>query len=201
MDASKTSETTNPNAWLDRHGDYLFRFAVARVRRSDLAEDLVQETLLAAWKARATFAGDSSERTWLTAILKRKVIDWLRGRIRDHLEGAISTKDAFADELFTRRGKWKTWPGPWNWSNPSHSLDRAEFWDTLHDCMDKLPPRLHDAFVLRYLDEAACDDVCRELALSSANLWVMLHRARLRMWSCLEVNWFGDETKRPEKKR
>jgi len=159
----------------------------------------VQETLLAAWKARSNFAGEATERTWLTSILKRKVIDWLRGRVRDHLDGAVATKDAFADDLFTRRGKWKTWPDPWSWADPSQSLAHAEFWEALTDCMDKLPARLHRAFVLRYLDEEACEEVCRELGLTSSNLWVILHRARLRMWSCLSVNWFGDETNRMEK--
>ena len=95
----------------------------------------MQETLLAAWKARSHFAGEATERTWLTSILKRKVIDWLRGRVRDHLDGAAAARDSFADDLFTRRGKWKAWPGPWSWADPSQSLAHAEFWD----CADRLP--------------------------------------------------------------
>jgi RNA polymerase sigma-70 factor (ECF subfamily) len=181
-----------PRAWLERHGDYLYRFAVARVRRADVAEDLVQETLLAAWKGRAEFAGQASERTWLTAILKRKVIDWLRRQVRERL-CETAAPDRFAADLFTRRGAWRKPPGRWDRDDPAGPLDREEFWAALSACLDKLPPRFHEAFVLRYLDEAAGDEVCRELGLTPANLWVVLHRARLRMWWCLSRNWFGEE--------
>jgi RNA polymerase sigma-70 factor (TIGR02943 family) len=177
--------------WFERHGDYLYRFALARVRRVDVAEDLVQETLLAAWKARTDFHGHASERTWLTAILKRKTVDWFRRRVREQIHECPAT-DRFTDDLFDRRGEWRQSPGRWNRS-AVEPLDREQFWATLHGCLDKLPPRLHEVFVLRYLDEAVADDVCRELGVTPSNLWVMLHRARLRMWQCLSKNWFGEE--------
>ena len=192
-DDSGPNLSADPRLWFEHHGDYLYRFAVARVRRPDVAEDLVQETLLAAWKARNEFAGQSSERTWLTAILKRKAIDWLRRRVREQLHQATPITDRFAADLFDRRGEWKTPPGRWARSDPTSRLDREEFWAALHACLDKLPDRLHEVFVLRYLDEAASDEVCRELGLTASNLWVMLHRARLRMWWCLSKNWFGEE--------
>ncbi len=184
--------SVDPRTWFERHGDYLYRFAMARVRRADAAEDLVQETLLAAWKARDEFNGQASERTWLTAILKRKAVDWLRRRVREQMHLAAPTADRFADDLFDRRGEWKTAPGRWD-RGAVEPLDREEFWATLHGCLDKLPPRLHEVFALRYLDEAAGDEVCRELGLTPSNMWVMLHRARLRMWWCLSKNWFGEE--------
>ncbi len=183
----------DPRTWFERHGDYLYRFAMARVRRSDVAEDLVQEALLAAWKARDEFNGQASERTWLTVILKRKAIDWLRRRVREPLHAAPPPTDRFADDLFDRRGEWKSAPGRWDRGGAVEPLDREEFWATLHACLDKLPDRLHEVFVLRYLDEAESDEVCRELGLTPSNLWVMLHRARLRMWWCLSKNWFGEE--------
>jgi len=182
----------DPRTWFERHGDYLYRFAVARVRRPDAAEDLVQETLLAAWKARDEFDGRATERTWLTAILKRKAVDWLRRRVREQVRLAAPTADRFADDLFDRRGEWKTAPGRWD-RGAVEPLDREGFWATFHGCLDKLPERLHAVFALRYLDEAAGDAVCRELGLTPSNLWVMLHRARLRMWWCLSKNWFGEE--------
>lgn len=184
----------NPRAWVERHGDYLYRFSVARVRRVDVAEDLVQETLLAAWKGRAEFSGQASERTWLTAILKRKVIDWFRQQVREQLQVAVNAvPDRFANDLFDRRGEWKSSPGRWVRGDPAEHLDRMEFWMTIHTCMDKLPARLHELFALRYLDEATCEEVCRELGLSPSNYWVMLHRARLRMWWCLSRNWFAED--------
>ncbi|VTR92902.1 rna sigma-24 ecf subfamily : RNA polymerase, sigma-24 subunit, ECF subfamily OS=Methyloglobulus morosus KoM1 GN=MGMO_177c00220 PE=4 SV=1: Sigma70_r2: Sigma70_r4_2 [Gemmata massiliana] len=184
----------DPHTWVERHGDYLYRFAVAHVRRTDAAEDLVQDALLAAWKAQDRFDGAASERTWLTAILKRKVIDWLRKQVRERLAADPGTgPDRFTDDLFTRRGEWRAPPGLWARGHPAEVLDREEFWDALHGCLGKLPVRLHDVFALRYLDEAASEDVCRELGLTPANFWVMLHRARLRMWWCLSKNWFGTE--------
>jgi len=186
----------DPRTWLERYGDYLYRFAVARVRRADAAEDLVQETLLAAWKARGQFDGTASERTWLTAILKRKVIDWLRRQVRERLAVDANTDPDQSDaNLFTRRGEWKAQPGFWQRGQPTESLDREEFWSVLYACMHKLPVRLHDVFALRYLDEAAAEELCQELGLTPSNLWVMLHRARMRMWWCLSRNWFGEEPK------
>jgi RNA polymerase sigma-70 factor (ECF subfamily) len=184
----------DPRAWVERHGDYLYRFALARVRRADAAEDLVQETLLAAWKGRAGYDATASERTWLTAILKRKAIDWLRKQVRERLTANADLEpDGFEADLFTRRGEWKTPPGLWSRERAAEGLEREEFWAVLRACVRKLPARLHDVFALRYLDEAAAEDVCRELGVSPSNLWVMLHRARLRMWWCLSRNWFGEE--------
>jgi RNA polymerase sigma-70 factor (ECF subfamily) len=186
------SPALDPRGWLDRHGDHLYRFALARVRAPGVAEDLVQETLLAAWQARAGFAGAASERSWLTAILKRKVVDWVRHRVRERAVASSADDPEEAEfDPFDRGGHWKKSPADWARGNPAEHLNRAEFWATLHACLGKLPPRLHDAFVLRYLDERPGEDVCKDLGLTPANLWVMLHRARLRMSSCLSANWFG----------
>jgi RNA polymerase sigma-70 factor (ECF subfamily) len=194
MSESNPPVVCDPRAWVERYGDYLFRFAVARVRRSDAAEDLVQETLLAAWKGRAGYDGTASERTWLTAILKRKVIDWLRRQVRERLTAdPDADPERFDLELFTKRGEWKAQPGLWTRDPATEGLDREEFWTVLRACMSTLPVRLHDVFALRYLDEAAAEEVCRDLGLTPSNLWVMLHRARLRMWWCLSRNWFGVE--------
>lgn len=198
---SESLLAVNPRTWVEKYGDYLYRFAESRVRRVDIAEDLVQETLLAAWKGRAEFMGQSSERTWLTAILKRKVIDWLRQQVRERVHVATGEiQDRFVTDLFDRRGEWKRAPGRWSRGDPAEPLDRAEFWTTMYACLNKLPARLHEVFSLRYLDEATGDEVCRELGLSQANFWVMLHRARMRMWWCLSLNWFGEKPQGGEPK-
>lgn len=188
-DEEQAGPRIDPRAWVERHGDYLYRYALAKVRRADAAEELVQETLLGAWRGRAGFAGQASERSWLTAILKRKVIDWVRQRVRDRSNVGIED-DAF--DPFDGRGKWRTPPADWGRGDPAAGLTRDEFWATLHACLGKLPPRLHDVFILRYLDGVAGPAVCQDLGLTPTNLWVMLHRARLRVWACLSVNWFGD---------
>lgn len=188
----RPAAATDPRGWVDRHGDSLYRFALARVRRPDVAEDLVQEALLAAWRGRAEFAGGASERTWLTAILKRKVIDWLRRRVRDRGAASPDEPDGFAAGLFTRRGEWRVPPGRWHRDDPSGPAERAEFWAVLHACAGTLPARLHAVFALRYLDGAGGEAICQELGLTPTNLWALLHRARLRMWRCLSARWFGE---------
>lgn len=181
----------DPHGWVDRHGDYLYRYALGKVGRGEAAEDLVQEALLAAWRGRAKYAGRATERNWLTAILKRKVIDWLRATVRDRVRTEPGD-DGWADKQFSG-GKWKAGPGDWLSDAPEAGAERAEFWDTVHGCTDKLPTRLRDVFVLWHLDERPTDEVCQAARVTPTNLWVMLHRARLRMWRCLTRNWYGVE--------
>lgn len=181
---------TDPRDWVERHGDYLYRFARARHADPESAEDLVQETLLAALAARAAFAGRSTERTWLTGILKRKLVDRLRKRARERLELAADSPDAVADALFTKKGYWKRVPAAW--ARADSGVERAEFWQVLNDCLGKLPPRLRDVFALKYLDDAPGGDICAELGVTPTNVWVTLHRARLRMRHCLAHNWYGE---------
>ncbi len=184
------AELTDPASWVDSHGDYLFRYAQARLREPDLAEDLVQDTFLAALSGRDRFAGESSERTWLVGILKRKIIDHLRRRHREQPVGNITT-DAWINDLFNKSSHWKR--GVAKWSNPSAACDEAEFWETFSRCLRKLPSRLADVFSLRTVDELPSAEVCKVLAVSPTNLYVMLHRARLGIWRCLDTHWFGGE--------
>jgi RNA polymerase sigma-70 factor (ECF subfamily) len=188
-----TRAGSDPNTWFEQHGDYLYRFALSRVRRAEAAEDLVQETLLAAWRTRSEYDGRSSERTWLTAILKYKVIDWLRRRVKEENQLQTFEEDKFLDEFFDSRGHWRASPSRWR-RYSVEPLDREQFWSIFQNCQSKLPMRLNEVFVLRYLDETASDVMCEELGLSQRNLWVMLHRARMRMWTCLSKNWFGEDS-------
>lgn len=154
------AEATDPASWVDRHGNYLFRYALHRLRRAELAEDLVQETLLGALRGRDQFAGASSERTWLVSILKRKIVDHLR---RQHREQPASTiaDDGWMDELFDKTGHRKK--GPAKWTNPSAAFENAEFWETFSHCLDKLPGPLAHAFSLREMDELPSAEVCKVL--------------------------------------
>lgn len=192
MTRPATAAALDPATWVDAHGDYLYRFALARVRDPDAAEEVVQEALLAALAARHRFAGRSSERSWLTAILNRKVADWLRAAVRRRARERAKS-DRWADGLFTPSGKWKVRPGDWSADDPGREMTRAAFRQTLAGCLDKLPARLRQAFVLRHLDEQPAGAVCQAVGATPTNLWVMLHRARLRLWRCLTINWFGDD--------
>lgn len=190
--APSRNESLSPDAWVDRHGPYLYRYALSRVRRQEVAEELVQDALLAAWRGRRSFSGRSSERTWLTAILKRKLIDWLRTSVKRRvLEG--EGQDAWAAAQFTSRGNWRTTPAHVSSAVPTDGPTRDEFWHEFQSCLDALPLRLRDVFVLRYLDESSAEDVSARAGVTVGNLWVMLHRARLRMAACLTEHWFDGE--------
>lgn len=181
-----------PDRWLDEHGDVLFRFAKVRVGRSDAAEDLVQETLLAALRGQQQFRGEADERTWLLAILKRKVVDHLRRRQRESPLTGLEQPDEWVDGLFDQGGRWKVAPGNWE-LGPGAALERAEFWTVFTDCLGKLPQRMAGVFSQREIDQLSTEEICKDLAITPTNLWVMLYRARLRLWKCLDANWFGGE--------
>ena len=187
---TEVSRKLEPEDWVDAHGDYLYRYALRLTRRQEAAEDLVQETLLAAWRGREQFGGLASERSWLTAILKRKIIDWLRRTIKDRDLQSLPAHDESVDGLFGPLGKWRSEPRKWSADTPDSETERSEFWEVIQRCADKLPSRLREVFVLWHLEDEPSKEVCRSLKISSANLWTVLHRSRMRMWQCLTENWF-----------
>jgi RNA polymerase sigma-70 factor, ECF subfamily len=184
----------NPERWVDEHGDPLFRYALVRVRRREVAEDLVQETLLSAMRSREKFAGQSSERSWLFGILKHKISDYFRELGR---ETSFTDLESLADEFsekFVPEGYWVHVKGPKEWKPEADEvLHRAEFWQTMRNCLDKLPERIANVFTLREMDEVESKEICSMLSISEGNLWVMLHRARMALRECLEINWFNRE--------
>jgi RNA polymerase sigma-70 factor (ECF subfamily) len=183
-DRSAPANLPEPSEWLSQYGDALYAFALDRLRQPHEAEDAVQETLLAALKARNDFHGRSEPRTWLMAILKRKVADRFRAAARE----PCATGSDDLDIWFNAYGKWRREPARWN--DPAAAAECSEFWRVVRRCLARLPARMSAAFMLRTLDECAPGDVCRELEISPSNLWVLLHRARLQLVRCLELHWF-----------
>jgi len=182
----------DPHQWVDRHGDYLFRYALIRVRNETAAEDVVQEALFAALKSTDRYDGRTPERAWLTGILKHKILDHFRRQSR---ERAFSQEDPLPDELETRfddLGLWKREPesGPAEWGEDAASLiERQEFMVALKQCLGRLPARCADAFVLREMEAIASDRIQELLGISASNFWVLMHRARMQLRLCLEQNW------------
>jgi RNA polymerase sigma-70 factor (ECF subfamily) len=175
-----------PAEWVERYGDALYRYALARLRRPHEAEEAVQETLLAALKARGQFRGESHPRTWLIGILHRKILDQMRAAAR-----AAPADEDDLNAWFDRWGHWRRSPRPW--ADPAAAAERADFWRVVRHCLAALPARMAEAFALRTLDDCPPAEVCRDLEISAGNLWVLLHRARLRLVRCLEVHWFDNE--------
>jgi RNA polymerase sigma-70 factor (TIGR02943 family) len=195
LDAGLDTEATkpikpDPTAWLEEHGDYLFRYALSRVRNRELAEDMVQEALLGALGSINSFSGKSSIRTWLASIMKHKIIDHFRKSKRETSVEDEQQMDYLFENAFDDTGHWS--PGPAKWStDPSKTLDRSEFWAALEICLKDLPEKHAQAYSLRELDGMDGEEICKVLDISSTNLWVILHRARLSLRGCLEIKYFG----------
>ena len=182
----------NPETWVDLYGNYLYRFALSRVKDPVIAEDLVQETLLAALRGRKSFKSKSAVQTWLTAILKHKIIDHYRkGNRENPVEDIEAAADA-VESYFNTTGEWKIRPGKWD-VNPMKIYEQQEFMDVLYRCLSDLPERLAKAFELREMEGFTTDELCKTMEISATNSWVMLYRARTYLRRCLEINWF-DET-------
>jgi len=181
-----------PEAWVDRHGDCLYRYALLRLRSPDLASDAVQETFLDALRAQGSFAGRSSERTWLVGILRHKILDhFRRARRTSAVEAVRAGAGGAAGGEFDGRGQWALAPAAWR-GEPGRDLDSREFWDVFGRCLSKIPPGLADAFFLREVDGLEADEIQEVLGITPANFWARMHRARSQLRRCLESNWFGD---------
>jgi RNA polymerase sigma-70 factor (ECF subfamily) len=177
---------------LDTHRRYLLRVARLQLRDRDLAEDVVQETFVAALAGRAGFSGRSSLKTWLTGILKHKIVDAIRHKQRRPVAATAfdETLDVdVLDGMFTDDGAWKAPPA--DWGDPENALAQSEFMDVLARCLDRLPPATARVFTLREILELESDEICKELSITANNLWVILHRARVSLRQCLEQNWFA----------
>ncbi len=169
----------------------LLRFARSQLRNEAWAEDAVSETLLAALEKPGSFAGRSQLKTWLVAVLKHKVVDQLR---RHHREATVLTTDDGEDldqSLFDdgNRGHWREMPP--DWGSPEAQLGQRQFFEVLEACMDHLPPTQGRVFMMREWLELGTDEICKELQITPTNLWVLLHRARLRLRECLQQRWFN----------
>ncbi len=187
---SEPASIDNPESWVDSYGDFLYRFALSRVKDPSVAEDLVQETFLAALRARENFKGESAGRTWLIAILKHKIVDHIRKKIREPSTDKIEALTDKSDPDFDERGHWQILPGKWA-VNPGKLYEQKEFIDVLYHCLAELPERLADAFIKREMDGLSTDDICKELGITATNSWVMLYRARMSLRRCLEDKWLN----------
>lgn len=204
MTAEKTSDTDSQeppapredaSAWLEQHGDALYCYARPRVGTRELAEDLVQETLLAALQSRERFASRSSVRTWLFSILRHKIVDlYRRGGAGRQLagHGEMLASQYSEQVFFTGDGFWRNAPS--SWKTAEEALLDDEFWNVLEGCLGDLPRSLAQVFMLRELEQIDVEEICKILGLTPGNLRVRLHRARLLLRDCLERRWFGSRS-------
>jgi len=188
---------SDPATWVAQHGDALFRYALMKMRDESQAEDMVQETFLAALKARERFSGQSSEKTWLIGILKHKIIDHFRKHKREQSSDDIESLTEQLNQQFDHTGHWSI---PMRtWEQPEQAHENKEFWKIFAACINHLPDHLADLFILREIKGLSSEEICKLLDISTTNnMWVMLSRARMRLRGCLDSRWFnrnGDDQK------
>jgi len=196
--ALKKDNGLSPGEWVDKYADYLFSYALSRVSNEDEARDLVQDTFLSALKAKDSFKGEASEKTWLVSILKRKVIDLYRKhavRKEQSFEESESYQTAyehyFRSDNGSRPGHWGGKHNPQPWREEKTQIEHSEFRKILVACLDKLPKNWAAVFSMKHMDDEPAENICKELNISSSNYWVIIHRAKLQMRECLEKNWFN----------
>lgn len=194
--APPSPRASDPLEWFDLYADYLFAYARRRLREQSAAEDLVQETFLAALAAEQSFSGKSSEKTWLTGILKHKIYDYYAKNSR-RAELTAEEKDFSGyNYLFERADEWDGhWndnfaPADWDAASPLKNVEEGEFQTVFSDCLTGLPERIAGVFVMREVDGLTSQEICVVLTISVNNYWTMMHRARLHLRRCLEINWF-----------
>ena len=177
-----------PENWVDRYADYLFNYAVARISDAEIAKDLVQETFYAGLNSAKNYKGDAAERTWLVAILKRKVIDHYRkinsnkgkAEVRINYSSDSDSEGDWLEEqvadLFSQDG--------------DYVLENEELGMAIQECISKLPKKQSLVFTMKTMQGMSTEDICNELEINPSNLWVMIHRARTALMGCLNENWF-----------
>ena len=171
------------------HAEELLRYAIGRVSERADAEDLVQETFIAAHRSANDFKGDSSPKTWLYGILKHKVLDHHRKVFRQPKQ--VEVGDEWQDAFFDAAGHWRMDARPQTWTEEPHLLDDPAFNSQLSSCIEQLPPKQGTAIRLKYQQDMDSDTIRQELGITATNYWQLLHRAKLQLRQCLETNWFS----------
>lgn len=176
----------------------MLRFAVLQLRDQASAEDAVQEAMLAALQGADRFAERAKLKTWVFSILRNKIVDVIRRRVREpiyeHPEDEID--DADFDSLFKGNGHWQSDARPSDWGNPEKSLENRNFWAVFDACLNRLPPATGRVFMMREMLGLETSEICEELSMTSNNCWVVLHRARMALRVCLDQQWFSSGQRR-----
>ena len=189
--------TLEPEKWIERYADALFAYTFSRINRQDVAEDLVQDTFFSALKAKDTFQFNSSEKTWLIAILKRKIIDYYRKKSTQNELNVFDkdSKDGFMNHFFeteSRTDHWTDAHAPQAWGKDFETkVESDEFYDILKGCLGKLPEKWAAVFTLKNMEDLDSEEICKELQIAPSNYWVIMHRAKLQLRECMDLNWFG----------
>ncbi len=173
--------------WVESFSEELYSWALYKVSDHEMAKDLVQDTFLAAAEKIDGFEGNSSPKTWLFAILNNKIIDVYRKKIKQ----PVKKDDQFFSDFFDDGERWKTGRIPQDWhEEENHLLDNNDFRSVLKDCLDELPDKWNACVQLKFMENKKGEDICQEIGITPSNFWQIIHRAKLQLRDCIEVNWF-----------
>lgn len=178
--------------WVNDFSDELYSWAFYKTTSKETAEDLVQETFLAAYHKIDSFEGKSHPKTWLFSILNNKVIDYYRKSAKTTKQTFSLTENSgyeLSDAVFTETGCWENYDVNPIWDQEVHLLDNSEFNIVMQECMQELPKKWKTALTSKYLSEKNTEAICQELEITTSNYWQIVHRAKLLVKKCLEINW------------
>jgi RNA polymerase sigma-70 factor (ECF subfamily) len=181
------NDELNPDTWLNEHGSYLYSYALLRVKNKHIAEDLVQETLVAALAAKSSFTFQSTIRTWLIGILKHKLIDYYRRqKSMVAFDDIVNEEESLLNNFFGENSSWIDIPDAF--TNPESAFQKKEFWKVFQKCLSGLKPRQAEVFFAKEIYGMSNDEICKCFSITPTNGWVLLHRARLSLIKCLKTN-------------
>lgn len=176
----------NPDKWVRAYSDALYSYVCSKISDTNTAQDIVQDTFLSAWKARETYNGQASERNWLFAICKNKIIDYYRNSAKISINYIAELNNN--NDYFTADNDWQPYARPQEWTT---SLETKELYKILKLCKEKLQELQNAVFCLKYFDDLDSDEICKELAITPSYYWTLMHRARLQMRACIDRNWYN----------
>ena len=178
----------------------MLKFARLQLRDDASAEDAVQDALAAALSGQKQFNSRAQLKTWVFAILKNKIIDIIRERVRS--PGTAMAVDEIPedayDDLFNEKSYWQEDTRPSSWGDPESSFSSQQFWQVFEICLTRLPENTARVFMMREMLGFETEEICKELAISPTNCWVVLHRARMGLRLCLDERWFNLESRNAE---
>ena len=192
--SENSSNAINPQIWVEKYHDFLFRYALSRLREADLAEEIIQETFLAALHSQKYFRGMASEKTWLVSILKRKIYDHFKKVNRDRQLNVTPPMESIRMDVFDRKRGAAVKSSIW-FLDPSTAYEQKEFLKIIKEGLSELPGRLAQVFILREIIELSSREICELMDISICNLYVMMHRARKRMGHSVQLKWLCETEK------
>ena len=176
--------------WIDLYTDELLRWAEYRLGDHDLAQDLVQETFLAAYEKLDSFKGDSSPKTWLSRILGNKITDHFRSAYyRRNVFDSHQESEGTENHFFDSKGHWQRAEFEMVWEDQERLMDREDFQVLFKNCLNNLPKVSRDILAAKYFAKETGESISKEFDISTSNYWQIVHRAKLALKKCLEVYW------------